>query len=234
MEMSERHQEEAPHEVKPQLVGGLTDTVFGVSITLLAGSLSINSTTPTSRILQQLGGFAAAFLLLAIIWLRRFQLLRWMRVEPLAFIRLNFALLALVVSYTYVLRLFTLSEDKSTGEFAFFLFALLSALVWGVMAGLAHIALRAGVVMSRYQRQAARFRRVALITCAGFALAAGLVFVSPGAASIILIASFSIGRLSRLVLDRKQRREERKQQPRESSQITLAEVEQQAPHAEPQ
>lgn len=209
MQATEQHQQETAHEVKPQLVGGLTDTVFGVAITLLATSLSINSSTPTPQILQQLFGFAGSFLIIAVIWLRRFQLLRWMRVEPAAFIRLNFALLALVVSYTYVLRLFTLSQTRNTGEFALFLFAILSASVWGVLAGLAQVALHTGAIMSRYRRQAARLRDAALITCGGFALAAGLVFISLQAASIMLTASFGLGRLYRLVQERRQRRKER-------------------------
>jgi uncharacterized membrane protein len=209
MQAAEQHQQETAHEVKPQLVGGLTDTVFGVAITLLATSLSINSSTPTPQILQQLFGFAGSFLIIAVIWLRRFQLLRWMRVEPPAFIRLNFALLALVVSYTYVLRLFTLSGTKGAGEFALFLFAILSASVWGVMASLAQVALHTGVVMSRYRRQTTRMRDVSLLTCGGFALAGGLVFLSLQAASIMLTASFGLGRLYRLVLERRQRREER-------------------------
>lgn len=232
MQATEQPVQETAHELKPQLVGGLTDTVFGVSITLLAGSLSISSATPTTQILQQLGGFAASFVILALIWLRRFQLLRWMRVEPPTFTRLNFTLLALVVSYTYILRLFTLSASKNTGEFAFALFAVLSALVWGVVAGLTQVALHEGAIMSRYRRQAILMRNSLLLICAGFVVAAALVYISWQAATASMALAFVSGRIYRLILERKHRHEEREQKHSESSQTSKEAVEQKASTAE--
>lgn len=225
MQATEQHQQETAHELKPQLVGGLTDTVFGVAITLLAGALSISSKSSASQIIQQFGGFAGSFLILALVWLRRFQLLRWMRVEPPTFTRLNFILLALVVSYTYILRLFTLSDTRDTGEFAFFLFGVLSALVWGMVAVLAQTALHEGVIMSRYRRQAVQLRNALLLICAGFAVAAGLVFISWEVASISMGAAFALGRIYRLIQDRRHRREEERQSKLEQSQANKEEVE---------
>ena len=109
--------EAGDHERRPQVVGGLNDTVFGLSITRLATAITIRPESPTHEsLVAQLGALAYSFFVIAHIWLRRYQLVQRMRVEPVGFLGLNFLLLFLVISYTYILRLFALSSLSSNGK----------------------------------------------------------------------------------------------------------------------
>jgi uncharacterized membrane protein len=193
-------------EHKPQAVGGLSDTVFGLAITLLGASLAISPTSSLGQILQQLGGFASAFFIIALVWMRRHRLLRWMRHEPLNFTRVNFVLLFLVISYTYILRLLTLSTTSHSVLLTFALFAILTALVNSALALLYHLALRDGVVMSRFEPQARQIRADLLITSAAFLLAAALIFVDWRLAVVVVIALLA----SRVILRQVRRWRKRK------------------------
>jgi hypothetical protein len=115
--------------------------------------------------------------MIASVWLRRHQLLRAMRTEPVGFIRINFVLLFLVICYTYILRLFAFAGSaprsalQSTAYVAF-LFFLLSGAVYLVVAWLYTYALRSDLILPMPHARIVYGRNLLLITAAGFGVAA--------------------------------------------------------------
>ena len=185
-------------DLRPQVVGGLNDTVFGLSITLLATAIDLRAGDPPPHIARQLIGFAYAFFAIAIIWLRRYQLVRKMRAEPLGFIRLNFLLLFLVISYTWVLRLFTLSGG-SADTAAVFLFALLTALVMGTLAVQHQYALRYELIASQEHAPVANARNLLLIGCLVFAVSIPLALIHVQLAFVCWLMTIPAGLVRRIV-----------------------------------
>lgn len=190
---------------RPQVVGGLNDTVFGLAITLLATAIDIHAGLPVNRIASQLLGFGYAFFAIAIIWLRRYQLVRKTHAEPLSFIRLNFLLLFLVISYTWVLRLFALSGGNADTA-AVFLFALLTALVMGTLAGQHAYVLRRGLVAPAERASVRSARNGLLISSLVFALSTPLALVNLRLAFACWLLAIPAGLAHRIARDRSRHR----------------------------
>jgi uncharacterized membrane protein len=196
--------DDARADLHPQVVGGLNDTVFGLSITLLATAIDLRAGDPPAHIARQLIGFAYAFFAVAIIWLRRYQLVRKMRAEPLGFIRLNFLLLFLVISYTWVLRLFTLSGG-SADTAAVFLFALLTALVMGTLAVQHQYALRHNLMAPQQRAPVANARNLLLIGGLVFAVSTPLALIHLQLAFVCWLLTIPAGLVRRIVSARSRR-----------------------------
>ncbi|HEV2405420.1 MAG TPA: TMEM175 family protein [Ktedonobacterales bacterium] len=201
--------ETGDHERRPQVVGGLNDTVFGLSITLLATAITIRPESPTHELVAQLGALAYSFFVIAHIWLRRYQLVQRMRVEPVGFLRLNFLLLFLVISYTYILRLFALSSltanGKSSGPStsALFLFALLTALINITVAAEYEYALRRNIVAEADRPFVAQARLSILLGALVFAISIPFVLIHFQIAIAIWLCSVPAGLTLRRVMRRR-------------------------------
>ena len=195
---SETETEPEP-ERRPQAVGGLNDTVYGLSITLLATAINIRPDSPRHDLLAQLAALAYSFFVIAHIWLRRYQLVQRMRTEPVGFIRLNFVLLFLVISYTYILRLFALSSanvnGKTTGPgtSALFLFALFTALINATVGAEYEYALRTNIVTQKNREFVSAARLSILLGAVVFAISIPFVFIHYQLAIAIWICSVPAG-----------------------------------------
>jgi uncharacterized membrane protein len=180
---------------RPQTVGGLTDTVFGLSITLLATAIDVNA--GPGKMVTQLLAFAYCFFTLAYIWLRRYQLVRRMTAETEGFVRLNFALLFLVISYTFVLRLFALPaptahNNAGLNPGAVLLFAVVTALVQAVLGALYQYALAKDLVQKDDLPRLERTRTAAFVSSAAFALTAPVALVSTQATLYCWLAIWAL------------------------------------------
>lgn len=178
--------EQASELRRPQVVGGLNDTVFGLAITLLATAINITPADQSGKILAQLTSFAYAFFIIALIWLRRYQLVRRMRIETEGFLRLNFVLLFLIISYTYILRLFVTAQTSSQQSNVLVLFAVLTTLVNLTVAVQHQYALFYHLVAPADRPHVVRVRNAVLITAIAFAVSIPFAIASAGLSFIVI------------------------------------------------
>lgn len=204
--------EASDHERRPQVVGGLNDTVFGLSITLLATAITIRPESPTRELVAQLGALAYSFFVIAHIWLRRYQLVQRMRAEPVGFLRLNFLLLFLVISYTYILRLFALSSLTANGKSggpstsALLLFAALTALINMTVTAEYEYALRRNLVAEADRPFVSEARLSILLGALVFAVSIPFVLIHYQIAIAIWLCSVPAGLALRRITRRRERR----------------------------